>query len=218
MPTETERTRKAILKAARKTGRTKRLSHRVFCALKKPHFPLSFFIRNMLALQEEHAWRCVAPRIWKRHLYRMLEERSRIFLEVSNWRLQKMGKEGSPPQATPPSLESLEQSGYCSHCGGCCEIASGFPDFPRETAIPPLWQRIFGDGLGKGHRFCAFLWEINASGRSICAIHPWRSLPCRAFEEAECTYFKNDLKAHPLFVQEDFSMACRRLSRLINRR
>ena len=218
MPTETERTRKAILRAARKTGRTKSLSPRVFCALKNPYFPLSFFVRNMLALQGEPAWRCVAPRIWKGHLHRMLEERSRIFLEVSKWRLQKLGKEGSPPEAAPPSLESLERSGYCSHCGGCCEIASGFPDFPGETAIPLRWQSIFGDGLGKGHRFCAFLWEINASGRSICAIHPWRSNPCRAFEEAECAYFRNDLEEHPLFRSQDFSMACQRLSRLIDRR
>jgi hypothetical protein len=217
MPTETERTRKAILRAGR-TGRTKRLSHRVFSALKKPYFPLSFFIRNMLTLQGEQGWSCVAPRIWKGHLHRMLEERSRIFLEVNKWRLQKLGKEGSPPQASLPSPDSFERSGYCNHCGGCCEIASGLPDFPCETLIPLRWQRIFGEGLGKGHRFCAFLWEINASGRSICAIHPWRSLPCRAFEEAECTYLRNELKTHPLFVQEECSMACRRLSRLINRR
>jgi hypothetical protein len=214
MPTEIETTRKAILRATRKIGRTKRLSPRVFCALKKPGFPLSFFVRNMLALRGENAWRCIAPRIWKGHLHRLLEERSRIFLEVSIWRLKNLGKKGS----APPSLESVEPSGYCNHCGGCCEIASGFPDFPCETVIPLRWQRLFGDGLGKGHRFCAFLWEINASGRSICAIHPWRSHPCRAFEEAECAFFMKDLKAHPLFRPLDFSMACRRLSRLIDRR
>ncbi len=108
-------------------------------------------------------------------------------------------------------------SGYCSHCGGCCEIASGFPDFPPETGIPQRWQRIFGDGLGKGHRFCAFLWELDASGQSLCAIHPWRSNPCRTFEEDECEFFMKDLETNAFFPPEVFSVACRRLSRLINR-
>ena len=109
MLTETERIRKAILKAARKTGRTKRLSPHVFCALKKPHFPLSFFVRNMLALQGEHAWRGVAPRIWKRHLYRMLEERSRIFLEVMQMEVAEVGK-GRKPTSGIPSFPGIPRT------------------------------------------------------------------------------------------------------------
>jgi hypothetical protein len=218
MLTETQRCRKAILRASRKARKIKRFSPRVFCALKNRNFPLSFFVRNMLALQRETGWRRLSPRIFRDHLRRMLDERSRIFLEVCRWRLDKQQREGGQSQALPPSLATLERSGYCSHCGGCCEIASGFPDFPGETALTLRWQHIFGDGLGKGHRFCAFLWELNASGLSVCAVHPWRSNPCRAFEEDECAYFMMDLKKHPLFGPEDLSMACQRLSRLINRR
>jgi len=130
-----------------------------------------------------------------------------------------MKEEQSPLQALPSSLDDLDrQSDYCSHCGGCCEIASGFPDFPLESALPLRWQRLFGDGLGKGHRVCAFLWELNASGMSLCAIHPWRSNPCRIFEEAECAYFMKDLEGHPPFRGQDISMTCQRLSRLVNRR
>lgn len=218
MLTETQRTRKAILRAASRNRRRNGFSPRVLDAIKNRFFPLSFFVRNILALQGEPGWKRVSPRIWKGHLHRMLEERSRIFLEVYQWWLLKQKKEQSPTHALPFSLETLEQSGYCSHCGGCCEIASGFPDFPFETALPLRWQQIFGNGLGKGHRFCAFLWELNASGLSICAIHPWRSNPCRIFEQDECAYFMSDLEEHPQFRPQDFSMACQRLSRLINRR
>ena len=218
MSTETEICRKTILRAAGKTRKTSRFSPRVFFALKNRSFPLSFFVRNMLATQREPGWRHLSPRIWRAHLRRMLEERSRIFLEVCRWKSDKQQREGGQRLALLPSLETLEGSGYCSHCGGCCEIASGFPDFPSETALPLRWQHIFGDGLGKGHRFCAFLWEHNASGLSVCAVHPWRSNPCRAFEEDECAYFMMDLVKHPLFRPRDFSMACQRLSRLINRR
>lgn len=218
-PAETQRTRKAILRAAARSRRRRGLSSRVVEAIRNRFFPLSFFVRNILALQEEPGWRQVSPRIWRGRLHRMLEERSKIFCEVYQWRLQKQKEAQSPFQALPSSLDDLEQpSGYCSHCGGCCEIASGLPDFPLESALPLRWQRLFGDGVGKGHRFCPFLWELNASGLSLCAIHPWRSNPCRIFEEAECAYFMKDSEGHPPFRAQDFSVACQRLSRLVNRR
>lgn len=218
MLTETQKTRKAILRATSSTRRRNRVSPRVLGAIRHRFFPLGFFIRNMLTLQGEPGWQHVSPRVWRGCLHRMLEERCRIFLEVYQWRSRKQRKEHSPTQALPLSLETLDQSGYCSHCGGCCEIASGFPDFPREKALPLRWQKIFGDGLGKGHRFCAFLWESDASGLSVCAIHFWRSNPCRTFAEDECAYLTNDLTAHPPYRPHDFSMACHRLARLINRR
>jgi hypothetical protein len=218
MLTETERFRKAILRASRESRKRNRFSPRFFCALRNRSFPLSFFVRNMLALQREPGWRSLSARIWRDHLRRMLDQRSRIFLEVCRWRSDKQRRDEGKKLYLPASAATLERSGYCSHCGGCCEIASGFPDFPGETALPLRWQRIFGDGLGKGHRFCAFLWEHNASGLSVCAVHPWRSNPCRAFEEDECAYFMMDLEKNPLFGPEDLSMACQRLSRLINRR
>lgn len=126
--------------------------------------------------------------------------------------------EQAPVSALFRPLDLPEQSGYCSHCGGCCEIASGFPSFPRATSLPLRWQQLFGAGLGEGHRFCAFLWEFDASGRSVCAIHPWRPAPCRAFAEDECAFLKNDLNKHPPYRPQDFSMACQRLSRLVDRR
>lgn len=218
MLTETEKTRKAMLRIARRTRKRETGALGVICALRKRGFPLTFFVRNMLALQAESWWSHASPRLWRSRLRRMLEERSRIFLEVREWRLTRQRKEGGDAQAPPLLLGASPRSGYCNHCGGCCEIASGLPDFPRQTEIPVRWQQLFGNGLGKGHRFCAFLWEIDATGLSVCAIHPWRSNPCRAFEQDECAYFMKDLKARPLFRPQDFSMACQRLSRLIDRR
>jgi hypothetical protein len=158
-----------------------------------------------------------SSRARKNRLFRMLEERGRIFLEVRRWILESQREQKWTGHVRSTPEEPSLTSGYCTHCGGCCEIASGFPDFPPEAEIPSHWQRIFGVGLGTGHRFCAFLWEVDAQGQSRCAIHPWRSTPCRLFEEDECAYFMNDLEANALFDPRAFSVACHRLSHLINR-
>jgi hypothetical protein len=217
MATETEKARKTILRSIRKARKQGRITHRTLFALKNALFPLTFLVRNCLALQREPWWVQGSARVRQNRLLRILEERGHIFLEVRRWILarQQLALEGS--QASLALDKPSSDSGYCSHCGGCCEIASGFPDFPPGAEVPSRWLRIFGEGLGKGHRFCAFLWELEATGHSICAIHPWRSNPCRVFEEDECEYFMNDLAANPQFDAEAFSVACRRLSHLINR-
>ena len=206
-----------ICRSIRKACKGGRISRSTTSALTSRCFPLTYLVRNMLTLERESGWMRASPRVRKNRFLRILEERARIFLEVKKW---IMGRRGGDEWRVPLRSvhpDSRLPSGYCSHCGGCCEIASGFPDFPSEAKIPRRWQRIFGDGLGKGHRFCAFLWEVDASGRSLCAIHPWRSNPCRMFEEEECEYFMKDLEtnAHP--DPKVFSVAYRRLSHLINR-
>jgi len=215
MMSETKKTRKAILRSVRRARKAGRFSSTTQSALRHRSFPLTFFIHNLLILQREPWWLEASPRVRKAHLLRMLKERSRIFLETNRWIKKRQEETGSTSQAWFAPAEPSSGSSYCSHCGGCCEIASGFPDFPPGAEIPPRWQLVFGDGLGRGHRFCAFLWEFDASGQSFCAIHPWRSNPCRLFEAEECEYFMNDLKANPPFDQKDFSMACQRLSHLI---
>jgi hypothetical protein len=217
MMTNTEKARKAILRSARKARKGGRISSATASALKSQCFPLTFLVRNLLTLQQEPGWRHASRRVRKNRLLKILKERARIFLEVRKWIIARRGRDEWREQLRAAHGEGALPSGYCSHCGGCCEIASGFPDFPPDTKIPTRWQRIFGDGLGKGHRFCAFLWELDASGRSLCAIHPWRSNPCRTFEEEECEFFMKDLETNAFFPPEVFSVACRRLSRLINR-
>jgi len=63
------------------------------------------------------------------------------------------------------------------------------PDFPAPDALPRGWREIFGNGLGRGHRFCPFLWEDNGSGGGLCSIYPLRSNPCRLFGSEECDFF-----------------------------
>jgi len=217
MTCKTKPLRRAITMSTRKAVKAKRIRPTMGHALKHQSFPISFFVRNMLALQKEPWWIHMSPRVRKTRLLMILEERCRIFLEVRRW--IQTGQKVGPWRAQALSIgkDRSSASGYCSNCGGCCEIASGFSDFPAEANIPIHWQRIFGDGLGRGHRFCAFLWEISASGRSFCSIHPWRSHACRVFEEEECKYFMKDEEINALFDPNEFSVACRRLSNLINR-
>lgn len=217
MTPDTERTRKAILRSLRKAGRRGGIAPVTASALKSRNFPLTFFVRNLLALERESAWSNSSGRIRRKRALHILEERAWIFLSVQKWIRERQAGHEWRKQFRPVLEQSSLPEGYCSHCGGCCEIASGFPDFPADTEICSRWQRVFGDGLGKGHRFCAFLWEWDASGRSMCAIHPWRSNPCRVFDEEECRFFMIDLEANPLFDPKAFSVACQRLSHLINR-
>jgi hypothetical protein len=217
MMTNAEQVRKAILRSTRRSRRVGRVPPAAASALKHPLFPITYFVRNMLTLQNEAWWRQASWRVQRSRLLRMLEERARIFLEVKKWIGERKGEESWRDQIKAVHKGPSLLSNYCTHCGGCCEIASGFPDFPPGAAIPPRWQRIFGDGLGKGHRFCAFLWELPTSGLSLCAIHPWRSNPCRVFEKEECEFFMKDLETNALFAPKAFSVACRRLSHLINR-
>ncbi len=162
-------------------------------ALTDPLFPRTFFIRNILTLEQESSWKRCPHRLQRAMLLRMLLQRSVFFLQVKRW--LQTHEIGLP--ATAGDLSAADsaprEGGYCSHCGQCCEIASGLAQFPAPEQLPQRWREVFGTGLGPHHRFCAFLWEAAGTGRSLCAIHRWRPLPCRLFEREECDY----LEQHP---------------------
>ncbi len=177
----------------RQTRRARAARRIILRALADPDFPLTFFARNVVAVKREAAWVHLPVRVQRDHLLRMLRERSCVFLEV------KIRLEIQEDRRKPRSVRTDEDSAslafiqsYCNDCGVCCEIASGYPDFPPCADIPARWKNIFGGGLGKGHRFCPFLLEPEGSGRSLCGIHPWRPNPCRIFEEDECRYLRHD--------------------------
>ncbi len=160
-----------------------------------PLFPITFLVRNFMVLSREPAWKALPLRTRRVRALDMVYERSRVFLEVREWMdahrkvfpeigIERFRREELAVLARPAS--------YCDHCGGCCELRSGLPDFPAESPIPDSWKSFFGNGLGRDHRFCAFLWEVRGSGISFCSIHPFRSYPCRVFEQEECDYFKKD--------------------------
>lgn len=182
-----------------------------------PYFPVTFLLRNIAALSGEHPFSSLSARSRREFLRRIILQRAVMFLHVKGWIREKGAWESL--EAGIASLEENPSDSYCNHCGRCCEIASGFPDFPPQSGeVPREWLRIFGDGLGKGHRFCAFLWETKGSGRSFCSIHPWRSNPCRIFEEEECEYLKKDPDFPGPSTRVELNGAYRSLLRLLNSR
>jgi len=161
-------------------------------AVADPMFPITFLLRNVMALEMEPRWQSLSLRTKRALFLKMLAERSHTFCEVRDW----LRLRGEIPEFDSSFLAKMEQADedatYCRHCGGCCEIASGLAEFPEKFEIPDDWRELFGRGLGTNHRFCAFLWEINGQGMSICAIHKWRPNPCRLFAAEECRYLMGD--------------------------
>ena len=181
-----------------------------------PLFPLTFFLRNLEALEKEKAWAALSVRVRRLRAARMLRERALLFLEVKGWLMERRERR-SWMDLNPDNGASLDASCYCDNCGRCCEVASGFPDFPSASAeIPPRWKRIFGDGLGRCHRFCGFMWEMKGAGKSLCAIHQWRSNPCRVFEREECEYLKEGPGFPGPSNREEMKRSYRLVSRLIH--
>ena len=180
-------------------------------------FPVGYFVRNLILLAAEPRWAQKPPRLKRIKIVRLLQERSRFFLQVHQWLDgHNTGKpdnlsEGYGNQGGKDDDVSVDT--YCIHCGGCCEIACGLPDFPADSILPTRWQRIFGEGLGEDHRFCPFLWEDRPSGGSLCSIHPWRSRPCRIFEAEECRFLLDD----PEFKKLSDPVALKKVYRLLLR-
>jgi hypothetical protein len=165
----------------------RRMVHR---ALGSPFFPRVFVARNFHALATEPGWQRLPIRLRKVASLRLLLERSRFFLELTACRRRPSSLLKSPELSYFRATETVD---YCDHCGACCEIASGLAEFPAGTPLPARWRGLFGAGLGRWHRFCPFLWGQPQMG-SECAIHTWRPLPCRAFEQDECDYLKRDAR------------------------
>lgn len=184
-------------------------------------FPFTYFVQNVMMLRKEAGWKRLSPRLQRNLIRRMLRERTSIFAEVTR-KLAEVGNGwmDAPADADegPEGAAASEDISYCIHCGGCCEIASGLGEFPPESEMPPRWRRLFSEGLGRGHRFCPFLREERATGRSLCPVHPWRSYPCRVFERDECEFFLRDPDYLELSDPDNLVVAWHRLARLINGR
>lgn len=177
-----------------------------------PHFPLYFFFRNLGWLERERWWQDLAPRARRVQAARLLRERVFIFLEVKEWKRPRTASE----RREALILKHLQPPPYCNKCGLCCEVASGMPDFPSPAGLPKRWREIFAQGLGRGHRFCPFLWEDNGAGGSLCSIYPLRSNPCRLFDIEECIFFWKSPEPPEISNDRKLLLIGRRLSHLIN--
>ncbi|MEM5790079.1 MAG: YkgJ family cysteine cluster protein [Syntrophobacteraceae bacterium] len=179
-----------------------------------PEFPLYYLLRNLNWLQRETWWKELSPRSRRVRAAKLLQERLIFFIEVKKWK----GRCSPFPAPSVKSDGGTGVPGYCNKCGLCCEVASGMPDFPRDSTLPQRWRAIFGNGLGQGHRFCPFLWEDNGSGGSLCSIYPWRSNPCRLFESEECDFFWNNPEPVEISSEKNLLLMRRWLANLINGR
>lgn len=177
-----------------------------------PSFPLFFILRNINWLQKEAWWKNLSPRARRVNAARIIRERIVFFSQVKEWKRERV----NPEPDGDPGVPNLTVPTYCNKCGLCCEVASGMPDFPSSCELPTQWRDIFGNGLGRGHRFCPFLWEDNNSGGSLCSVYPWRSNPCRLFESDECDFFWKS--PEPVEISSDRSLLLMRrwLANLIN--
>lgn len=166
-----------------------------------------------MLLGREPLWVSMPPKKKRTFFLRVLEERVRFFVSLKAW-LKQNGGYQSVRSFSPPSPDQ-NPAEYCLHCGGCCETPSGLADFPMESLLPQPWKDLFGSGLGKGHRFCPFLWEYRNTGLSLCAIHPWRANPCRTFGEEDCRFVLRDPDLPYLTDQERTRRSCSSLLRLL---
>ena len=155
----------------------------------------------------------MSHRAKRAHAFRIVSERIAIFNEVKNWRKNQKA-------AQTPSLNTGDMNAprYCNKCGLCCEVASGMADFPAPEALPGRWREVFANGLGRGHRFCPFLWEDNGSGGGLCSIYPLRSNPCRLFEFEECDFFWKSPEPDDLSSSRKILLIGRWLARLVSPR
>ncbi|MGC8495232.1 MAG: YkgJ family cysteine cluster protein [Syntrophobacteraceae bacterium] len=168
---------KKSLRRNRKPGNS---TLRILC---HPGFPLYYMLRNLGWLEGETWWASLSLRAKRVQALRMLGQRAALFSQVKNWR------KGLKDVQIPEPEDNVNVPDYCNKCGLCCEVASGKPDFPAPRDLPEGWGEFFGNGLGKGHRFCPFLWEDNSDCGGLCSIYHLRSNPCRLFGPEECEFF-----------------------------
>lgn len=169
-------------------------------------------MRNFGWLQNEQWWIKLSPRAKRVQAMKMLIQRVRIFNEVKSWRKARNKSAAAPENGTSSVPD------YCNKCGLCCEVASGMPDFPVPAGLPKRWRVMFANGLGRGHRFCPFLWEDNGNGGSLCSIYELRSNPCRLFDSEECDFFWKSPEPENVASEKSLLLIGRLLANLVNTR
>ncbi len=182
--------------------------------LRQPGFPLYYMLRNLGWLKSEKWWASLPPRAKRVQALRMLGQRAAIFKEVKNWRANRHKE----PTTCAHDPQDLSVPHYCNKCGLCCEVASGMAVFPFPREVPPKWKELFANGLGKGHRFCPFLWEDNGTAGGLCSIYHLRSNPCRLFGVEECEFFRQTTEPEELSNRAKILKTARWLARNRNLR
>lgn len=164
-------------------------------ALADPYFPLSK-LRKLNA--EKFAAEPGSVNLSQESLTGIVAEHllnwAEIFLSIRE-ELERFSERGLVCTTGLPvtAQEVFPETGWCEHCGGCCEIRGGPPEFTASFKLPISWQHYFrGDGC-KSQRFCPFLFEYFATGKYFCSIYRIKPKCCWEFDREECEFLQNDV-------------------------
>ena len=164
-------------------------------ALADPYFPFSKLRKlNIEEFTEEKDIVDLSAESTARIVVEHLLEWAEIFLSIRE-DLERLHQKGliSITSQSGTSLEGLPNTGYCDHCGGCCEIRGGPPEFAASFELPGSWSFYFrGDGC-KSQRFCPFLFEYFASSRFFCSIYLIKPKCCWEFGREECEFLQSEV-------------------------
>jgi len=167
----------------------------VIKGLSDPYFPCSKLRKlNVEEFSREPGFadfsEAILARISAEHLLRWAE----IFLSIRQ-DLKNLNdlSEISTMRLLDSREQSLPEAIWCAHCGGCCEIRGGIPEFRGNSRLPGLWYVYFrGDGC-EYQRFCPFLFEYLATAKFFCAIYEIKPRCCWEFDREECEFLQKDV-------------------------
>ena len=164
-------------------------------ALEDPYFPLSKLRKlNVEQFVLEPKFADLTENVLAKILAEHLLKWTKIFVSIRE-DLAKLDRDGQVfgMGFTGSPSENLPEAGWCNHCGGCCEIRGGPPEFTGSFAAPDHWHAYFrGDGC-EHQRFCPFLFEYYASGKFFCSIYQVKPKCCWTFDRDECDFLQRDV-------------------------
>jgi hypothetical protein len=164
-------------------------------ALADPYFPLSKLRKlNVEKMAVERGFVDLPGKVLAKLTAEHLLKWAGIFLSIRK-ELESLNESVMVSSITMSGTpqEVLPETGWCDHCGGCCEIRGGPPEFTTSFELPRRWQLYFrGDGC-KLQRFCPFLFEYFATAKFFCSIYQIKPKCCWEFDREECEFLRTDV-------------------------
>ena len=164
-------------------------------ALSDPYFPLTKLLKlNVEEFVREPRFKDLSEENLGRIAANHLLEWAKIFLSI-RLDLGQLNKHGqvSGMKLQGSTKETIPVTTLCNHCGCCCEIRGGPPEFTGSIGPPSHWIVYFSGNGSKYQRFCPFLFEYFASGKFFCSIYQIKPQCCWEFDREECDFLQKDM-------------------------
>lgn len=164
-------------------------------ALSDPYFPLTKLLKlNVEELGREPGFTDVSKEGLARVAAKHLLAWAKIFLSIrldlrslsNQGQVSSMRLQGSPKETIPDTSR-------CNHCGCCCEIRGGPPEFTGSIEPPSHWIVYFRGDACRYQRFCPFLFEYFSTGQFFCSIYQVKPKCCWEFDREECDFLQKDV-------------------------